>query len=407
MAEWRITFEGTGQAIGDTLNHTLYVAHADDVLSTFTATQNASSLIRLSGSNPAQGTRSLEVSTSASASCYGQMSESAWVSTTRWYSTYIYLPTASGAPPAAGWSFFQVREAATLNRCQLSTGRQVQVLNGSTVVGTMTAVLAFDTLYRVSYRTVYSATVGILEAKLYLGHSTTPIETLTVSALNTGTVLATNTRWGIPVAIGPCGPWFMDDVRASDVAEPPPSSGLDLTFETGIAGWQANAPLGGWDIATLAQSGAQFRSGSKSMQITCPTSVNDSAGALALIDGLTIGQRYFVQVWGFSTAPVGVADWQAHVYFVAEGSVIPLKNQWALGTVVFTATATSHHIGAQMHGFTAGDVLFIDDVSIVPVVAQGLPGKAKRWNGSAWVTNGNIKRWNGSAFVSVKAKPYD
>lgn len=237
--EWRLTMEGTGQAVGDTLDEALYVAGPDDVLPGFNAVENTGTggLLKISSSNPAQGSRSLSVSTTASSSPYVEMDETSWSATTRWYTTYLYIP--SGSPIPANWDVIQVREASTLFRLRVTTARNVAVVNGSTAVSTGSVVLAQDTLYRVVFRIVVAASGGSLQAVVYLGNSETVVDTAFAPGLNTGTVLPTNTRSGIPIALAVAGPFILDDLWGNDTGDPGPTGVAVVTdtwsddFETG------------------------------------------------------------------------------------------------------------------------------------------------------------------------------
>lgn len=222
MTAWRLTMEGTGQAIGDTLDETLYVGHADDILTGFNATENTGGggLLKISGSNVAQGARSLSLQTTAAISTYVEADDSLF-GATRWYSTYLYMPTASGAP-LSNWEIIQCRDTGTRNRCRIQTSRILAVVGPSTVAGTV--ALPFDTLIRLVYKVIYSAAAGELTATAYTGHTATVIDTVSSTGIATGAAVGTNTRWGIPIQAGAtAGPWFMDDFRISDVGDPGPS----------------------------------------------------------------------------------------------------------------------------------------------------------------------------------------
>jgi hypothetical protein len=126
-----------------------------------------------------------------------------------YFRTGINLP--SGTTFSVRYDFWQYRDAATRTRYALNTSRQLQCVNGSTVVGTMTTALGFDTDYRVEGRMFIDASTGILELKLFTGDSEVPDEVLTVTGLDTGTVECTNLRMGSPFAVANLGPIGFDD----------------------------------------------------------------------------------------------------------------------------------------------------------------------------------------------------
>lgn len=181
----------------------------DDAFASVTENTASGGHFKYSNVSPAHGALGLRVETGVTAvSCYAQ-----WDITGSGLDVYmrsaVRIP--SGLTFAARFDWWQYRDASTRTRFAWNTSRQLQVVNGSTVVGTMTTALAFDTTYRVEGRMFIDAAAGVLELKLFTGDSETADEVLTVTGLNTGTVECTNVRMGNPFATANLGPVRFDD----------------------------------------------------------------------------------------------------------------------------------------------------------------------------------------------------
>jgi hypothetical protein len=179
---------------------------------------------------PAHGALGLKVQTVAtSVSCFAEWNITG--SGLALYSRYyIYIPT--GTTLAARWDHWQPRDTATRIRHGLSTSFQMVAVNGSTVVATSTNTLPFDTQIRVEGKLIIDAAAGIIEVKFFTGDSTTPIETITATGLNTGTVECTNLRMGNPFATANLGPIYMDDFAVSYTGYMGPASAATDYSET-------------------------------------------------------------------------------------------------------------------------------------------------------------------------------
>lgn len=185
----------------------------DDAFASVTENTASGGHFKYSSVAPAHGPLGLRVETGVtSVSTYAQ-----WDITGSglavYFRTALYIPT--GSTFAARLDFWQYRDASTRTRFGWDTSRRLQLINGSTVVGTMTAAIPFDTTVRVEGRMVIDAAAGVLEVKLFTGDSETPTETLTVTGLNTGTVECTNVRMGSPFAVASLGPIYFDDFGIS------------------------------------------------------------------------------------------------------------------------------------------------------------------------------------------------
>lgn len=179
------------------------------------ATENAGSggVLKYSSTVAAHGPLSLKIATGAtSTSCYCSWNTSG-TNLALYSRYYIYIPT--GTTFGSRWDHWQPRDSSTRIRHALNTSRQLQAINGSTVVGTATSALPFDTWIRVEGKLVISATVGIIELKYFTGDSETATETITATGLNTGTTEITNVRMGNPFSAASIGPVYFDDIALS------------------------------------------------------------------------------------------------------------------------------------------------------------------------------------------------
>ena len=239
----KYTFEngtnGVLLAAGDT------PAAGDTAFASVTTNTGSGGVYAYANDFPAHGSLGVKIQTVATAvSNYGQ-----WDITGSGLSLYgrlgIYLPT--GTTFGARFDFWQPRDSATRFRCSLSTSRQLQMLNGSTVVATSTNTLSLDTQYRVEMKCIIDASAGILEAKFFVGDSETAVETITANGLNTGTTECTNIRIGNPFATANLGPLYMDDFGISYTGYMGPAT----TATTHNADASATATFTGTAAATV------------------------------------------------------------------------------------------------------------------------------------------------------------
>jgi hypothetical protein len=150
------------------------------------------------------------------------------------------------------------------------------------------------------------------------------------------------------------------------------TQGANGTFEGGvITGW---AGIGAAPPTLTASTPGH--SGSNSMLVTWATAGSYEAG-VQTTTGITtvVGQQYTAEAWLY--IPTGSA--QASLV-VAEGAfagnIVTVKNQWALSTVTFTATATTTYVAVSNRAdTTAGQLCYIDDVRLFSVAANSIAAK--------------------------------
>lgn len=170
----------------------------------------------------ANGTLSAAASAAASETAYCGWSSAIGTLTEFWGRMSIYFT----ANPSGSTRIFSGFNAST--RCGAvqigTTGRISLIDSGNSNQGTMTNAIALNQWNRVEWHYVCSATVGMLEAKLFQTvTSGTPTETLTTaSTLNTSTQ-ATAYRFGrAESATGATGTFYIDDLAIDTAGYPGP-----------------------------------------------------------------------------------------------------------------------------------------------------------------------------------------
>lgn len=142
----------------------------------------------------------------------------------RWY---VVLPST----PVAGGGVYNDHNANGGGTCGLinidGTGRTIGIFQtGYAHVIDGTTVLAQDTLYRIESMLLSHASAGIIEVKLFLGHSTTPLEVLTQTGLNTNGNTIISQHWRQNEALSKTV--YLDDLGLTNVAYLGPT-GVDTT----------------------------------------------------------------------------------------------------------------------------------------------------------------------------------
>jgi hypothetical protein len=127
---------------------------------------------------------------------------------------YVYLPSAASGTQI---DLIQSRDTANRFRLRITPTSKVAVVNGTSNVGQSTASITFDAWVRVELKVVVDASAGSMEARFYLGDSTTAVETVLVTALNTGTVEPTSVRLALPIAVANIPTFYFDDLAGSNV----------------------------------------------------------------------------------------------------------------------------------------------------------------------------------------------
>lgn len=111
-----------------------------------------------------------------------------------------------------------------------STGTWTIQNTSQTIIGTSAAPLSLNTLYRVEMKVISHASAGVVEARVFAGHATSPIETLTGTSANTN---GADIRWlqYFYTADASAGHAFVDDLNFNDWDYPGPStSATDIAY---------------------------------------------------------------------------------------------------------------------------------------------------------------------------------
>lgn len=128
----------------------------------------------------------------------------------------------------------EVRDSAAARAAQIMFGSdgKIRLRNASAVVvATSATVLSDATLYRIEYRVIHSDTAGQIIARLYAGHSTTLIEEISASSVDTNAD-AGQSRIGMFGTVANLGPFWFDGVVANATTWPGPVVGNSAPVNT-------------------------------------------------------------------------------------------------------------------------------------------------------------------------------
>jgi len=110
---------------------------------------------------------------------------------------------------------------------RLNAAKKLEIWDGlGNLVGTGTTVLVQDTWYRIEFQFVFGLTTGSITARLYSGDSTTLLETITASSLNTNSAM-TDIRFSWR-SFTTDSAWF-DDLQVNTTGFPGPATGTNAT----------------------------------------------------------------------------------------------------------------------------------------------------------------------------------
>lgn len=182
----------------------------DTAFSTTTENTSSGGQLKYDDTHAAHGTKSLKVATGAtSTSSYVEWDTSGG-GLTKYYRFAIWMDSI----PVANRDIVQMRDSSTRFRLRVNTDGTLSVVLGSTAVATSTEQLPYGEWGRVEYREVVDSSAGSLTLRLFGAdlEGETPVETITATGLNTGTLETTNVRIGIPVAAANFGPTWYDDL---------------------------------------------------------------------------------------------------------------------------------------------------------------------------------------------------
>lgn len=153
---------------------------------------------------------------------------------------------------------------------------------------TFTNAIPLNTWFRIEIMLTGDSSAGVLSISLYTGDSTVPIETHTASAINTNGP-PNQVQFGAAVTgIANIGPYWIDDVGASDVGPLGPAFTAPIPPQPGTFVAPRRYPSRAF-IATAASYGNQ------------PLAVPGSHGPAG---GVYVGRRH----WSFATVGTPVAD---------------------------------------------------------------------------------------------------
>lgn len=159
-------------------------------------------------------------------------------------------------------------------------------------------------------------------------------------------------------------------------------------FETGTTGWAA----AGSPTPTIAQSGVQAHTGSKSLLVT-------STGAASFLPnaGFTVattsGHTYTVSMWVYLNAGCPqVAAFMGGNF----GTSTTVTGSWQRISVTFTATGSSHSAGAYCNFTASGQFFYIDSVLIEEATSVGT-----YFSGATTSTSTDTYAWTGTAHGST------
>lgn len=183
------------------------------------------------------GTLAAKIAPSGASACYVQWDTAFGTQTEHYGRAYLYLttnPSAVPRGPIRGYNGATVAWGIHVNtNGTLQCGDSDSSVSGSVAIG-------LNQLIRVEWHVVHSATVGIVEAKLFnSAESTTPSETITHSSANT---LTQSDRIRFGVTDGGTAPaaFWIDDIIANATAYPGPVPSLTtfLPFQpSGAVRW--------------------------------------------------------------------------------------------------------------------------------------------------------------------------
>lgn len=185
-------------------------------------TIGAGSTLTSSSAQAANGTLGGLVSAIASETAYAGWSTAIGTLTEFWGRVSVYFT----ANPAGSTRIFSGYNGVTrVGALQLGTTGKISLIDsGNTNQGTMTNAIALNQWNRVEWHYICSATVGMLEAKLFQTvTSSSPTETLTTSSLLNTSTQATVYRFGrSESATGATGTFYIDDLAIDTAGYPGP-----------------------------------------------------------------------------------------------------------------------------------------------------------------------------------------
>lgn len=187
-----------------------------------TVTIGAGATLTSSNVQAEQGSLSAAVTPAASQAVYMEWSTALGTLTEEWGRCYVYLT----ALPAASIRLYAARNGAgAAGSIGFGTAGKIQTFDASnTSVGTGTSVLGLNQWVRYEWHILHSATVGMIEVKLFnSAESGSPTETVTTASTINTSAQATAYRIGQTVSTAtPSGLFYTDSFEVNSTGYPGP-----------------------------------------------------------------------------------------------------------------------------------------------------------------------------------------
>jgi hypothetical protein len=208
-------------------------------------------------------------------------------------------------------------------------------------VATSTMNLSINTLYRIEYKLFSHASAGTVEARIYLGHSLTPLETVTATGLNTRGTAIGQSRLTHDASGGTVSHSWVDDLNANAIDFPGPSATSIIVSDSATG---ADTVTQRFIAVTDAATGSDTSSLSTANLITASDSgtATDVVSAYArtvvdvatAVEGFPLGPLYGTPFNTDGAANMLIDAGMAGIRFRAQhsGTFSGIKNWWIFST---------------------------------------------------------------------------
>ena len=188
--------------------------------------------------------------------------------------------------------------------------------------------------------------------------------TWTYKSEGSGAQVSYQMRWKLQAdSFWTTGPIVIDSrptgIIANMVANP--------SVESSTSGWESNTGGGvTFNSANFVRATTRSSDGSYALETTLP---GNASWVNTWVEGLIPDRQYNIgcDVW----VPTGTADPACTVLGAATGSPMPTKNAWARCEMDFTATDTTYAVGPSVAQSNNGDMLWVDNMSVIEVLTAG------------------------------------
>src|SRR6185437_7503658 len=179
------------------------------------------------------------------------------------------------------------------------------------------------------------------------------------------------------------------DVPGVGTASPRTNLCANPNFETSTASWSAQ----GAALPTLAQSGAQFHSGAKSMSVTSTGALTSGFPGPVISVTTVAGLTYTFSAYVYLNAGCPTVQALGPGTF---GTSTAVTGSWQRLSCTFTATGTSTSFALYSSFSGAGQIFFVDDVLVEVGAVAGT-----YFNGSTATDGSYTYAWSGTANLST------